>query len=111
MKNIFLAAISCISFYAQSQYLNLEGDTAFNAPYIKYFHDNYVLAGSGVNATTSLLDCSDPTNIINVSSVSILGSSDYIQVENSIVYSGSWMTNRVSIADFSVLLLQSHLEL
>jgi hypothetical protein len=103
MKNIFLAAISCISFYAQSQYINLEGDTVFNAPYIKYFHDNYVLAGSGVNATTSLLDCSDPTNIINVSSVSILGSSDYIQVENSIVYSGSWMTNRVSIADFSVL--------
>lgn len=103
MKKIFLAAISSISFYAQSQYINLDGDTAFNAPYIKYFQDNYVLAGSGVNGTTSLLDCSDPANIVNFSSVSVLGGTDYIQVENSIVYSGSWMTNRVSIADFSVL--------
>ncbi len=103
MKKIFFLALSSISLYGHGQSITLEGDTAYNAPYVKYFHDNYVLAGNGGSGSTSLLDCSDPTSIVNVSSVSILGGTDFIQVENSIVYSGSWMTNRVSIADFSLI--------
>lgn len=97
---ITLLFLSLTSFI-NAQNIYLEGDTANNYPYVKYFYDNYVLASGGFSNGTKLFDCTDPSNIIDISSVSVPGGTDVIQVNGNIVYSGGWMTAKVVVADFT----------
>lgn len=90
-----------VASYVNAQTIYLEGDTANNYPYVKYFHDNYVLVSGGFAGGTKLFDCTNPSSILDVSSVSVPGGTDIIQVDGNLVYSGSWMTNKVVVADFT----------
>src|SRR5690606_11793810 len=101
MKKLVALFLITVSTLLNAQNIYLEGDTANNYPYVKYFHDNYVLVSGGFEGGTKLYDCTDPTNIIDLSSVSVPGGTDIIQINGNFVYSGSWMTNKVVVADFT----------
>ncbi|MCB9224977.1 MAG: T9SS type A sorting domain-containing protein [Crocinitomicaceae bacterium] len=101
MKKVLSLACLYLSFQVNAQYIQFLGDTTNNAPYVKYLYDDYVLVGTGFSSGTRALNCSDPNNITDVSSVSVNGGTDFIQVSDSIVYSGSWMSHTLSISDFT----------